>query len=58
VRLNLGRQIIEVAQAFDRAHELGMATILWCYIRNNGFKVDGVDYHTSTDLMVKPTIWE
>jgi class I fructose-bisphosphate aldolase len=44
------RQIIEVAQAFDRAHELGMATILWCYIRNNGFKVDGVDYHTSTDL--------
>jgi class I fructose-bisphosphate aldolase len=45
-----GRQIIEVAQAFDRAHELGMATILWCYIRNNGFKKDGVDYHTSTDL--------
>jgi class I fructose-bisphosphate aldolase len=44
------RQIIEVAQAFDRAHELGMATILWCYIRNNAFKVDGVDYHTSTDL--------
>jgi class I fructose-bisphosphate aldolase len=45
-----GRQIIEVAKAFDRAHELGMATILWCYIRNNGFKVDGVDYHTATDL--------
>ena len=44
------RQIIEVAQAFDRAHELGMATILWCYIRNNGFKKDGIDYHTSTDL--------
>jgi class I fructose-bisphosphate aldolase len=44
------RQIIEVAKAFDRAHELGMATILWCYIRNNGFKKDGVDYHTSTDL--------
>jgi len=44
------RQIIEVAKAFDRAHELGMATILWCYIRNNGFKKDGIDYHTSTDL--------
>lgn len=45
-----GRQIIEVAQAFERAHELGLATILWCYTRNNGFKVDGVDYHTSADL--------
>lgn len=45
-----GRQIQEVAAAFERAHELGMATILWCYIRNNGFKVDGVDYHTSADL--------
>lgn len=44
------RQIIEVSQAFERAHELGMATILWCYTRNNGFKVDGVDYHTSADL--------
>ncbi len=44
------RQIVEVAQAFERAHELGMATILWCYIRNNGFKKDGIDYHTSTDL--------
>jgi class I fructose-bisphosphate aldolase len=32
------------------AHELGMATILWCYIRNNGFKIDGIDYHTSADL--------
>jgi class I fructose-bisphosphate aldolase len=45
-----GRQIIEVAQAFERAHELGMATILWCYTRNNAFKKDGVDYHTSADL--------
>jgi fructose-bisphosphate aldolase, class I len=45
-----GRQIVEVAKAFEMAHELGMATILWCYIRNNGFKVDGVDYHTSADL--------
>ncbi len=44
------RQIQEVAQAFAYAHELGMATILWCYTRNNGFKVDGVDYHTSADL--------
>jgi class I fructose-bisphosphate aldolase len=44
------RQIIEVSQAFERAHELGMATILWCYLRNPGFKVNGVDYHTSADL--------
>lgn len=44
------RQIIEVAQAFERAHELGMATILWCYLRNSEFKKDGVDYHTSADL--------
>ena len=44
------RQIVEIAEAFEYAHELGMATILWCYIRNNGFKKDGVDYHTSTDL--------
>lgn len=45
-----GRQIVEVAQAFERAHELGMATILWCYTRNNAFKKDGVDYHTAVDL--------
>lgn len=45
-----GRQIQEVAAAFERAHELGMATILWCYTRNNAFKKDGVDYHTSADL--------
>ena len=45
-----GRQIIEVAEAFERAHELGMATILWCYTRNNAFKKDGVDYHVSADL--------
>jgi class I fructose-bisphosphate aldolase len=44
------RQIVEVAQAFERAHELGMATILWCYMRNNGFKKDGIDYHTAADL--------
>jgi class I fructose-bisphosphate aldolase len=45
-----GRQIQEVAAAFERAHELGMATVLWCYTRNNGFKVDGVDYHAAADL--------
>jgi class I fructose-bisphosphate aldolase len=44
------RQIVEVAEAFERAHELGMATILWCYTRNNNFKKDGVDYHTAADL--------
>lgn len=44
------RQIIEVAQAFERAHELGMATVLWCYLRNNAFKKDGVDYHVAADL--------
>ncbi len=44
------RQIVEVAQAFERAHELGMATILWCYLRNNDFKKDGIDYHTAADL--------
>jgi fructose-bisphosphate aldolase, class I len=44
------RQIIEVAEAFERAHQLGMATILWCYTRNNAFKKDGVDYHVAADL--------
>ncbi len=44
------RQIQEVSAAFERAHELGMATILWCYLRNPGFKKDGKDYHTSADL--------
>jgi fructose-bisphosphate aldolase, class I len=47
---NSTRQIQEVAAAFERAHELGMATILWCYIRNNAFKKDGIDYHVSADL--------
>ncbi len=45
-----GRQIKEVSQAFDMAHQLGMATILWCYTRNDGFKVQGVDYRSSADL--------
>ncbi|ARS36528.1 class I fructose-bisphosphate aldolase [Pontibacter actiniarum] len=44
------RQIMEVAEAFERAHELGMATILWCYTRNNAFKKDGTDYHVAADL--------
>lgn len=44
------RQIQEISEAFAIAHELGMATILWCYLRNPGFKVDGVDYHSSADL--------
>ena len=44
------RQLKEIAESFQMAHELGMATILWCYTRNNAFKVDGVDYHTSADL--------
>jgi class I fructose-bisphosphate aldolase len=44
-----GRQIVEVAQAFAHAHEMGMATVLWCYLRNNAFKKDK-DYHVATDL--------
>ena len=44
------RQIIEVAQAFSEAHELGMATVLWCYLRNPDFVVDGKDYHVAADL--------
>lgn len=44
------RQLIEVADAFERAHELGLATILWCYTRNSAFKKDNVDYHTAADL--------
>ncbi len=44
------RQIVEVSHAFEMAHELGMATILWCYLRNSAFKIDKVDYHESADL--------
>jgi class I fructose-bisphosphate aldolase len=44
------RQIVEIAEAFQHAHELGLATILWCYLRNPGFKADGTDYHTAADL--------
>lgn len=44
------RQIVEIAKAFEYAHELGMATVLWCYLRNSNFAKDGVDYHTAADL--------
>jgi class I fructose-bisphosphate aldolase len=44
------RQLQEVSEAFHRAHELGMFTILWCYLRNEAFVKDGVDYHTAADL--------
>ena len=44
------RQITEISECFQLAHEFGLATILWCYTRSNGFKVDGVDYHSSADL--------
>jgi class I fructose-bisphosphate aldolase len=46
---NADRQIVEIAQCFARAHELGMATVLWCYLRNPAFKKDK-DYHLSADL--------
>jgi class I fructose-bisphosphate aldolase len=44
------RQIVEVAKAFERAHQLGLPTVLWCYTRNNAFKKDGVNYETATDI--------
>ena len=44
------RQIGEIAEAFETAHRLGMFCVLWCYLRNNAFKVDGVDYHGAADL--------
>jgi class I fructose-bisphosphate aldolase len=44
------RQIEEISDAFSRAHELGMYTVLWCYLRNSAFKKDGKDYHTAADL--------
>ncbi len=44
------RQIEEISEAFAHAHELGMVTVLWAYLRNNAFKIDGIDYHTSADL--------
>ncbi len=47
---NSRRQIEEISEAFSRAHELGLFTVLWCYLRNPGFKKDGKDYHTAADL--------
>ncbi len=44
------KQILEVAYAFQEAHSLGLATVLWCYTRNSAFKADGKDYHTAADL--------
>ena len=44
------RQITEISKAFAHAHELGMVTVLWAYLRNPAFKKDGVDYHTAADL--------
>jgi class I fructose-bisphosphate aldolase len=44
------RQVMEVSQAFARAHELGMLTVLWAYLRNSAFKHEGVDYHEAADL--------
>ncbi len=44
------RQIVEIAEAFEYAHQLGMCTVLWCYARNDAFKKDGKDYHVAADL--------
>ena len=44
------RQVLEVSEAFEHAHSLGMVTVLWAYLRNSAFKKDGVDYHVSADL--------
>lgn len=44
------RQIVEISQAFAQAHEFGLATVLWCYLRNKAFKIGGVDHHGSADL--------
>ncbi|MBX3114197.1 MAG: class I fructose-bisphosphate aldolase [Fimbriimonadaceae bacterium] len=44
------RQLVEVSEAFQHAHELGLATVLWCYTRNNAFKTKEKDYHTAADL--------
>lgn len=44
------QQLVAVSEAFEEAHELGMATILWCYLRNGGFKKEGTDFHAAADL--------
>ncbi|MFA5250103.1 MAG: class I fructose-bisphosphate aldolase [Parachlamydiales bacterium] len=48
--LESSRQIVEIAKAFEMAHDLGLATILWCYLRNPAFKTKEKDYHTAADL--------
>ena len=45
-----GRQIVEISEVFHQAHELGMVTVLWCYLRNSAFKIGGEDYHLSSDM--------
>jgi len=45
-----GRQIVEISEAFQCAHEMGMATVLWAYLRNEAFKTKEIDYHTAADL--------
>ncbi|MDX1502762.1 MAG: class I fructose-bisphosphate aldolase [Thermoanaerobaculia bacterium] len=47
---NCDEMLVEIAECFSQAHELGLGTILWCYLRNPAFKKDGVDYHASADL--------
>jgi len=47
---NCRRQVMEISDAFQQAHELGMFTVLWCYLRNPAFKHEGVDHHASADL--------
>lgn len=47
------RQIQEVSEAFQSAHQLGMFTVLWCYLRNPAFKIDGTDYHTAADITMQ-----
>jgi len=47
---NCRRQVMEISDAFQQAHELGMFTVLWCYLRNPAFKHEGTDYHASADL--------
>jgi class I fructose-bisphosphate aldolase len=44
------RELVEIAECFHRAHELGLATVLWCYLRNEAFKKEGRDYHAAADL--------
>ncbi|MEW6744983.1 MAG: class I fructose-bisphosphate aldolase [Planctomycetota bacterium] len=44
------RQIIEISEAFERAHDLGLVTVLWCYLRNPAFRIEGTDYHEAADL--------